>query len=79
MNVPVDAYWPEYRLVVEYREVQHDHPFFDKPARRTSPPPFATRSSCRVHHCGMRVPDPVRRLLRVDVYEVGEDGQVRQW
>ena len=26
----------------------------------------------------LRVPEPVRRLLRVDVYEVCDDGQVRQ-
>lgn len=25
-----------------------------------------------------RVPEPIRRLLRVDVYEVGDDGQVHQ-
>ena len=37
VKLPVDAYWPEYRLVVEYREVQHDQPvpFFDKPDRLT--------------------------------------------
>jgi hypothetical protein len=37
VKLPVDAYWPGYRLVVEYREVQHDQPvaFFDKPDRLT--------------------------------------------
>lgn len=36
-RLPVDAYWPEQRLVVEYRELQHDRPnaFFDKPDRLT--------------------------------------------
>ena len=35
--LPVDAYWPTYRLVVEYREQQHDRPvaLFDKPDRVT--------------------------------------------
>ncbi|MBY8341243.1 hypothetical protein LXH13_19435 [Streptomyces spinosirectus] len=32
-KLPVDAYWPGHRLVVEYRELQHDQPtpHFDKP------------------------------------------------
>lgn len=32
-RLPVDAYWPDLRLVVEFYEYQHDHatPFFDKP------------------------------------------------
>lgn len=35
--LPVDAYWPGRRLVVEYRERQHDEatPFFDKTDRVT--------------------------------------------
>ncbi|GAA1843609.1 hypothetical protein [Asanoa iriomotensis] len=35
--LPVDAYWPRHRLVVEYRERQHDEPVphFDKPDRLT--------------------------------------------
>lgn len=35
--LPVDAYWPEHGLVVEYRELQHDEPtsHFDKPNRIT--------------------------------------------
>jgi catechol 2,3-dioxygenase-like lactoylglutathione lyase family enzyme len=35
--LPVDAYWPELGLVLEYRERQHDRaiPFFDKPDRLT--------------------------------------------
>jgi hypothetical protein len=35
--LPVDGYWPQARLVVEYRERQHDEPtpFFDKPDRLT--------------------------------------------
>lgn len=35
--LPVDAYWPSRRLVVEYRERQHDEPtpFFDRPDRMT--------------------------------------------
>lgn len=35
--LPVDGYWPDLRLVVEYRERQHDEatPFFDKPDRLT--------------------------------------------
>lgn len=34
VKLPVDGYWAGARLVVEYREVQHDRPvpFFDKPA-----------------------------------------------
>lgn len=37
VRLPVDAYWPGNRLVVEYRERQHDEPtaFFDKPDRLT--------------------------------------------
>lgn len=36
-RLPVDAYWTDHQLVVEYREVQHDQPvaFFDKPDRTT--------------------------------------------
>ncbi|MCD0484857.1 hypothetical protein LO771_21300 [Streptacidiphilus sp. ASG 303] len=36
-RLPVDAYWPDHGLVVEYRELQHDRPnaFFDKPDRLT--------------------------------------------
>ncbi|KAB2588198.1 hypothetical protein [Streptomyces arboris] len=36
-KLPVDAFWPDYRLVVEYREIQHDQPVahFDKPGRLT--------------------------------------------
>lgn len=36
-RLPVDCYWPGQRLVVEYRERQHDQPtaFFDKPDRLT--------------------------------------------
>ncbi|MGW3413141.1 hypothetical protein [Streptomyces sp. NPDC000888] len=36
-GLPVDAYWPRRRLVVEYRELQHDRPMphFDKPDRLT--------------------------------------------
>lgn len=35
--LPVDAYYPEHGLVVEYRERQHHEavPFFDKPDRLT--------------------------------------------
>lgn len=35
--LPVDSYWPGHRLVVEYRERQHDEPVahFDKPDRLT--------------------------------------------
>jgi hypothetical protein len=37
VRLPVDAYWPDLGLVVEYRERQHDEPvaFFDKPERMT--------------------------------------------
>ncbi len=37
VRLPVDAYWPDHRLVVEYRERQHDEatPHFDKPHRLT--------------------------------------------
>lgn len=37
VRLPVDGYWPSRRLVVEYRELQHDQPtpFFDKPTRTT--------------------------------------------
>jgi hypothetical protein len=37
MRLPVDAYWPDVRLVVEYRELQHERltPHFDKPDRMT--------------------------------------------
>ncbi len=36
-ELPVDGYWPDLRLVVEYRERQHDEPtpFFDKPDTTT--------------------------------------------
>lgn len=36
-RLPVDGYWPNANLVVEYRERQHDHPVahFDKPERLT--------------------------------------------
>ncbi|MEU6228290.1 hypothetical protein [Streptomyces sp. NPDC047042] len=37
VRLPVDSYWPDLRLVVEYRELQHDRPMphFDKPHRLT--------------------------------------------
>lgn len=37
VRLPVDSYWPEQRLVVEFRESQHFEltPFFDKPDRLT--------------------------------------------
>ncbi|MFE6871557.1 hypothetical protein ACFVFS_34030 [Kitasatospora sp. NPDC057692] len=37
VKLPVDGYWPRRKLVVEYRERQHDEavPFFDKPDRLT--------------------------------------------
>jgi hypothetical protein len=37
VRLPVDAYWPDARLVVEYRELQHERPtpHFDKPDRMT--------------------------------------------
>lgn len=37
VRLPVDGYWPSRRLVVEYRELQHDQstPFFDKTDRTT--------------------------------------------
>ncbi len=37
VRLPVDAYWPNHGLVVEYREIQHDRPtpHFDKPDRLT--------------------------------------------
>jgi hypothetical protein len=36
-RLPVDAFWPNHDLVVEYRELQHDNPtpHFDKPHRMT--------------------------------------------
>ena len=36
-RLPVDGYWPAANVVVEYRELQHDHPVahFDKPDRLT--------------------------------------------
>jgi hypothetical protein len=36
-RLPVDAYYPELNLVIEYRERQHSEPvtFFDKPERLT--------------------------------------------
>jgi hypothetical protein len=36
-RLPVDAYWPDLGLVVEFYEYQHDHatPFFDKPDKLT--------------------------------------------
>jgi hypothetical protein len=37
VRLPVDSFWAGHRLVVEYREVQHDRPVahFDKPHRLT--------------------------------------------
>ena len=37
VRLPVDSYWPNANLVVEYRERQHDQPLahFDKPDRLT--------------------------------------------
>lgn len=37
VRLPVDAYWPVHRLVVEFQEIQHRSavPFFDKPERMT--------------------------------------------
>jgi hypothetical protein len=37
VRLPVDSYWPIAKLVVEYRELQHDRPtpHFDKPDRLT--------------------------------------------
>lgn len=36
-KLPVDGYWPEAKIVVEYRELQHGRPVphFDKPDRLT--------------------------------------------
>ena len=36
-TLPVDSYWPQLDLVVEYREIQHDRPVkhFDKPDQLT--------------------------------------------
>ncbi|WP_051817353.1 hypothetical protein [Kitasatospora sp. NRRL B-11411] len=36
-TLPVDGYWPDLELVVEYRERQHDQPvaIFDKPEKLT--------------------------------------------
>ncbi len=36
-RLPVDAYWPDLGLVVEFHEYQHDRatPFFDKPDKLT--------------------------------------------
>ncbi|MCR6488358.1 hypothetical protein M8542_36565 [Amycolatopsis sp. OK19-0408] len=36
-RLPVDSYWKHLKLVVEYREIQHDRPVrhFDKPDRLT--------------------------------------------
>ena len=36
-RLPVDGYWPNAKIVVEYRELQHDRPVahFDKPDRLT--------------------------------------------
>lgn len=37
VRLPVDGFWPAHRLVIEYRELQHDRPnaHFDKPHRLT--------------------------------------------
>lgn len=37
VSLPVDAFWPNQKLVAEYRERQHSEstPFFDKPAELT--------------------------------------------
>ena len=37
VRLPVDGYWPDHAIVVEYRERQHDQPVahFDKPDRLT--------------------------------------------
>lgn len=37
VRLPVDGYWPEHGLVIEYRERQHDQstPHFDHPERLT--------------------------------------------
>lgn len=37
VKLPIDAFWPGHRLVLEYRELQHDQPtpHFDKPDRLT--------------------------------------------
>jgi hypothetical protein len=37
VRLPVDAYYPDLRLVIEYREIQHTRPIahFDKPNRLT--------------------------------------------
>lgn len=37
VRLPVDGFWPDSKLVVEYRELQHDRPnrHFDKPDRMT--------------------------------------------
>lgn len=36
-KLPVDGYYPDHRLIVEYMEIQHTKPvpFFDKPDRKT--------------------------------------------
>ena len=36
-QLPVDGYWPAANVIVEYRELQHDHPVahFDKPDHLT--------------------------------------------
>jgi hypothetical protein len=37
VRLPIDGYWPEHALVIEYRERQHDQPtpHFDHPERLT--------------------------------------------
>jgi lambda repressor-like predicted transcriptional regulator len=80
VQLPVDAYWPNLALVVEYRERQHDQPtpFFDKPDRLTVS--GVHRGQQRQIYDARRdqlIPEHGLRLLVVKPSDVQDDGRGR--
>ncbi|MFD9366343.1 hypothetical protein ACFWA6_01365 [Streptomyces sp. NPDC060020] len=79
-RLPVDAYWPSHRLVLEYRERQHDEPtpFFDKPHRMTVS--GVHRGEQRARYDGYRdaqIPAHGLRLVVVRPSDLAADGRGR--
>jgi hypothetical protein len=78
--LPVDGYWPDHKLVVEYRERQHDEatPFFDKPDRLTVS--GVHRGEQRRIYDARRdqlIPEHGLRLLVVKPSDLSADGRGR--
>lgn len=80
VRLPVDAYWPGHKLVVEYRELQHDRPVphFDKPDRLTVS--GVHRGEQRALYDARRdaeIPAHGRRLIVIRPADLDADGRGR--